>query len=99
MPWVESQGTRKFVQPGAQLLGGWTMSANQGGGGGQQTGGGGNTALQDIIRQMQAAQEKANLMNEQRYKQILGTFEGLGKAGRARIQQHTAPRQAEATQS
>ena len=41
--------------------------------------------LQDIVRKMQAAQEKANLANEQRYRQILGQFSGLGKAGRARI--------------
>ena len=54
--------------------------------------------LQDVIKQMQAAQEKANLMNEQRYRQILGQFEGLGKAGRARIEQQTAQRQAESTQ-
>ncbi len=48
-------------------------------------GGGGGTGLQDIISQMQAAQEKANLVNEQRYRDILGTFENLGQAGRARI--------------
>ena len=60
--------------------------------------GGGGTAFQDIIKQMQAAQEKANLLNEQRYQQILGQFEGLGKAGRARIEQQTLQRQAAATQ-
>lgn len=60
-----------------------------------QRGGG----FQDIIKQMQAAQEKANLLNEQRYQQILGQFEGLGQAGRARIEQQTLQRQAEATQS
>lgn len=59
------------------------------------TGGG----FQDIIAQMQAAQEKANLVNEQRYQKILGTFENLGKAGRARIEQQTTQRQAAATQS
>lgn len=62
---------------------------------GAQRGGG----FQDIIKQMQAAQEKANLLNEQRYQQILGQFEGLGKAGRARIEQQTQQRQAAATQS
>ena len=60
-----------------------------------QIGGG----FQDIIAQMQAAQEKANLVNEQRYQQILGTFENLGKAGRARIEQQTTQRQAAATQN
>ena len=34
--------------------------------------GGGGGAFQDIIQQMQAAQEKANLLNEQRYQQMLG---------------------------
>lgn len=62
-------------------------------------GGGGGAGLQDIVRKMQAAQEKANLANVQRYRQILGQFEGLGKAGRARIEQQTLRRQAEATQS
>ena len=61
-------------------------------------GGGGGTGLQDIIKQMQASQEKANLVNEQRYRDILGTFENLGQAGRARIQQQTAQRQSAATQ-
>lgn len=55
--------------------------------------------LQDIIKQMQTAQEKANLLNEQRYQQILGQFTGLGKAGRARIEEQTRQRQAQATQS
>jgi len=53
---------------------------------------------QDIIKQMQTAQEKANLLNEQRYQQILGQYENLGQAGRARIEQQTTQRQAEATQ-
>jgi hypothetical protein len=48
---------------------------------------------------MQAAQAKANRMNEERYRKILGQFETLGQAGRARIEQQTARRQAEATQS
>lgn len=52
-----------------------------------------------LIRQMQAAQKKANLMNEQRYQQILGQFENLGQAGRARIEQQTIQRQAQATQA
>lgn len=60
-----------------------------------QRGGG----FQDIIKQMQAAQEKANLLNEQRYQQVLAQFEGLGKAGRARIEQQTVQRQAAATQA
>ena len=55
--------------------------------------------FQDIIKQMQAAQEKANLLNEQRYKEVLGQFENLGQAGRARIEEQTLRRQAEATQS
>ena len=62
---------------------------------GAQQGGG----FQDIIKQMQTAQEKANLLNEQRYQQILAQYEGLGQAGRARIEQQTTQRQAEATQS
>ncbi len=61
--------------------------------------GGGSGALQGIISQMQAAQKKANLANEQRYQQILGSFENLGKAGRARIEQQTVQRQAQATQN
>lgn len=61
----------------------------------QRAGGG----FQDIIKQMQAAQEKANLLNEQRYQQVLGQFESLGKAGRARIEQQTTQRQAAATQA
>lgn len=64
----------------------------------QSSGGGTNIALQGIIKQMQAAQKKANLANEQRYQQILGSFENLGKAGRARIEQQTIQRQAQATQ-
>ncbi len=64
------------------------------GGGGAGVGG-----LPSIIKQMQAAQKKANLANEQRYQQILGSFENLGKAGRARIEQQTTQRQAQATQS
>ena len=60
-----------------------------------QQGGG----FQDIIRQMQVSQEKANLINEQRYQQILGSFEGLGQAGRARIEEQTTQRQAAATQN
>ena len=59
---------------------------------------GGTSPLQGIIKQMQAAQKKANLANEQRYQQILSSFEGLGKAGRARIEQQTIQRQAQATQ-
>ena len=59
----------------------------------------GGGQFQDIIKQMQAAQEKANLLNKQRYRQILGQFEGLGTAGRARIEQQTTQRQAETTQS
>ena len=66
---------------------------------GRPGGGGGTSALQGIINQMQAAQKKANLANEQRYQQILGSFENLGKAGRARIEQQTTQRQAQATQS
>ncbi len=58
-----------------------------------------NNMFRDIIRQMQAAQEKANLMNEQRYQQILGQYENLGQAGRTRIEQQTQQRQAEATQN
>ncbi len=54
--------------------------------------------FQGVIRKMQAAQEKANLLNEQRYQQALGQFENLGQAGRARIEQQTIQRQAEATQ-
>lgn len=61
--------------------------------------GGGGGGLQDIIKQMQTAQEKANLLNEQRYQQILAQYEGLGQAGRARIEQQTLQRQAQATQS
>ncbi len=66
---------------------------------GYSSGGGGTSALQGIIKQMQAAQKKANLMNEQRYQKILGSFENLGKAGRARIEQQTTQRQAQATQN
>ncbi len=61
--------------------------------------GGGGGGFQDIIAQMQAAQEKANLLNEQRYQQALGQFEGLGKAGMARIGQQTQQRQAAAVQN
>ncbi|MCK5611418.1 hypothetical protein KAR91_56630 [Candidatus Pacearchaeota archaeon] len=61
--------------------------------------GGGTSALQGIIKQMQVAQQKANKANERRYQQILGSFENLGKAGRARIEQQTIQRQAQATQS
>ena len=58
----------------------------------------GTSALQGIIKQMQTAQQKANKANEKRYQQILSSFEGLGKAGRARIEQQTIQRQAQATQ-
>ena len=59
----------------------------------------GTSALQGIIKQMQTAQQKANKANEKRYQQILSSFEGLGKAGRARIEQQTTQRQAQATQN
>jgi len=83
-------GAAKFVQPGTSVGGGWEIVPGAGGGGG---------GFQDIIKQMQAAQEKANLLNEQRYQQVLSQFEGLGKAGRARIEQQTIQRQAAATQA
>ena len=65
----------------------------------QAQAGPGQGGFQDIISQMQAAQEKANLLNEQRYQQMLSQFETLGQAGRARIEQQTMQRQAAATQS
>ncbi len=55
--------------------------------------------VQDIIGQMQAAQNKANQANEQRYQQILGQYANLGQAGRARIEEQTTRRQAAATQN
>jgi len=58
-----------------------------------------DSGFQDIIKQMQAAQEKANLLNEQRYQQVLAQYENLGQAGRARIEQQTTQRQAQATQA
>ena len=53
---------------------------------------------QAAIAQIQAAQEKANLLNEQRYQQLLGTFESLGKAGRTRIEEQATQQQGRATQ-
>lgn len=61
--------------------------------------GGGQAGLQGIIQQMQAAQEKANLLNKQRFERAMSQFENLGQAGRARIEQQTAQRQAAATQN
>jgi len=58
-----------------------------------------SSGFQDVIKQMQTAQEKANLLNEQRYQQVLAQYENLGQAGRARIEQQTTQRQAEATQN
>lgn len=93
MPYVRPTGggAAKFVKSGTALKGGWEIVSGSGGGGGG--------GLQDIIKQMQTAQEKANLLNEQRYQQILAQYEGLGQAGRARIEQQTQQRQAQATQS
>ncbi len=65
----------------------------------QRFAGGNQAGLQNIIQQMQAAQEKANLLNEQRFKRAMSQFENLGNAGRARIEQQTAQRQAAATQN
>ena len=70
-----------------QAVGQWQGASQSSGGG-----------LQDIIGQMQTAQEKANMMNEQRYRDILSLYENLGQAGRARITQETGQRQAAATQ-
>jgi len=60
------------------------------------TGGGGD--VQDIIAQMQEAQDAANAANEARYQEMLGQFEGLGETGRARIQEQTAQQQASTAQ-
>ncbi len=61
--------------------------------------GGGGSNLGSIIKQMQASQAKANAANEARFKEAMGEFENLGKAGTARIEQQTAQRQAQATQN
>lgn len=45
----------------------------------------GGADFSQIIQQMEAAQQKANLANEERYKEILGMYSGLGQAGRTRI--------------
>ena len=47
--------------------------------------GGGGTDFSRIIQQMEAAQQKANLANEERYKEILGMYSCLGQAGRTLI--------------
>lgn len=61
-------------------------------------GGGSSGGFQSIIKQMTTQQDKANLLNEQRYKQALGQFDLLGKAGETRIQQQETRQQAQATQ-
>jgi len=58
----------------------------------------GGANFQGIFTRLQAAQEKANRANEQRYQEILKQYEGLGTAGRARIEQQTGQQQAAATQ-
>lgn len=57
------------------------------------------SGIQDIFKQLQAAQDRANQLNEQRYKEILAQYEHLGEAGRTRIQKQTEQQQAAATQS
>jgi hypothetical protein len=52
----------------------------------------------DIVKQLQAAQTAANKANEQRYQDILGQYDTLGKAGETRIQQNTEQAQAKSTQ-
>lgn len=53
----------------------------------QQGGGVGGGNFSKILQQMEAAQQKANLANEERYKEILAQYENLGEAGRTRIAQ------------
>jgi hypothetical protein len=58
----------------------------------------GGSGLMDIVKQLQAAQTAANKANEQRYQDILGQYDTLGKAGETRIQQNTEQAQAKSTQ-
>lgn len=54
--------------------------------------------LQDIIKQLQAAQTSANEANEKRYQDILGLYGNLGQAGMTRIGQQEQQAQAKSTQ-
>ena len=58
----------------------------------------GGSGLMDIVKQLQAAQTAANKANEQRYQDILGQYDTLGKAGETRIQQTEQQAQAKSTQ-
>jgi hypothetical protein len=57
-----------------------------------------STGLQDIIKQMQDAQNKANAANEKRYQDILASYSNLGKAGMTRIGEQEQQAQAKGTQ-
>lgn len=59
---------------------------------------GASGGLQDVLKQLQQAQNQANQANQQRYKDILGTYAGLGQAGAQQIQQNTQAQQAQSTQ-
>jgi hypothetical protein len=63
-----------------------------------QSGGITGAGLMDIVKQLQAAQDKANKANESRYQDILGLYGNLGQAGLARIGQQETQAQAKGTQ-
>ena len=54
--------------------------------------------MKDYLKQLQAAQDKANAANEARYQQTLGLYDTLGKSGAEQIQGQTAQQQAGMTQ-
>jgi hypothetical protein len=59
---------------------------------------GASSGLQDILKQLQTAQNQANQANQQRYQDILGMYSNLGKTGEARIAENEAQQQAKSTQ-
>jgi hypothetical protein len=59
---------------------------------------GASGGIQDILKQLQAAQNQANQANQQRYKDVLGMYSNLGQSGAQQIQQQTAQQQAQSTQ-
>lgn len=58
---------------------------------------GASSGLQDIMKQLTAAQNQANAANQQRYQDILGMYSTLGQSGAQQIQEQTAQQQAKST--
>lgn len=60
---------------------------------------GASSGLQDVLKQLQTAQNQANAANQKRYSDILKMYSGMGQAGAQQIAQQTAQQQAQGTQN